>query len=92
MSQGNSNTQAGFPIRTQFNKVNYNQLSQQATTHVSRDCHAALITGYVTVTPAVTVRFNQLTFHVENKGTNQCQTLQYAGLQEVTLVIHIFAK
>ena len=73
MSRCNSNTQAGFPIRSQFNKVNYNQMSQQATTHVSRGCHAALITGCITVTPAVTVRFNQLTFHVENKGTNQCQ-------------------
>jgi len=74
MSQRKSNTQAGFPIRSQFNKVNYNQLSQQATTHVSRGCHAALITDYITATPVVTVRcFSQLMFHVENKGTHQCQ-------------------
>jgi hypothetical protein len=74
MSQRKSNTQAGFPIRSQFNKVNYNQLSQQATTHVSRGCHAALIIGYVTATLAVTLRcFSQLTFHVENRGTDQCQ-------------------
>lgn len=69
----NSNTQAGFPIRSEFNKVNYNQLSQQATTHVSRGCHAALIIGCITVTPSATLRFSRLMFHVENKGTNQCQ-------------------
>jgi hypothetical protein len=73
MPQCNSDTQAEFPIRSPFNKVNYNQLSQQATTHVSRGCHVALIIGYVTVTPAATLRFSQVTFHVENNGANQCQ-------------------
>jgi hypothetical protein len=73
MPQCNLNTQAGFPIRSQFNKVNYNQLSQQVTTHVSRGCHAALIIGCVTVTPVVTLRFSQLMFYVESKGANQCQ-------------------
>jgi hypothetical protein len=54
MSQFNPVTQAGIPIRSQFNKVNYYQLSQQATTGVSRGCHAALIIGYVTVTDVAT--------------------------------------
>ena len=82
MSQFNSISQARIPTRSQFNKVNYSLLSQQATTRVSRGCHAALIIGCVTVT-AVTA---QLALHVGNKRTNQCQAFNTQVLQHVTLV------
>jgi hypothetical protein len=58
MSEFNSITQAAIPILSQFNKVNYYQLSQQATTSVSRGCHDALIIGCVTVTAVATARFS----------------------------------
>jgi hypothetical protein len=82
MSQFNSISQARIPTRSQFNKVNYSLLSQQAITRVSRGCHAALIIGCVTVT-AVTA---QLVLHVGNKRTNQCQAINRQVLQHVTLV------